>query len=155
MMQESSQAGANDSDYELEEEAVVHVEVAGVLQDDFSHHNQSQFHFVDLDSSRPLVQIGNQVFVGEYRDTIGTSVFFRSQQSGEDAPAVDPVFGHDQPARVDLVDTTNKKLLLKRVFLKPTEGEAAAAGEEALEDVQEDKTADDDDVRSDGGGSEL
>lgn len=147
MMQEKSQVGGNDSDYELEEEVVVHVEVAGVLQDDLSHHNQSQFHFVDIDSSRPLVQIGNQVFVGEYRDTIGTSVFFRLAEAG--AGAADPVFGHDQPARVAATDTTNKKLVLKRVFLKPKEGGEAAA--QTLED-DVDKTGDD--VRSDGG-SEL
>jgi len=144
MMQETSQDGANDSDYELEEEVVVHVEVAGVLQDDLSHHNHSQFHFVDIDSSRPLVQIGNQVFVGEYRDTIGTSVFFRDIQPGPGETPVDPVFGHEKLAKVEFVDTTNKKLVLKRVFLKPKEGVEAAS---TPEDVAKAEDKDVEDVR--------
>lgn len=147
MMQESSQVGGNDSDYELEEEVVVHVEVAGVLQDDLSHHNHSQFHFVDIDSSRPLVQIGNQVFVGEYRDTIGTSVFFRDIQPQVGETPVDPVFGHEKLAKVQFVDTTNKKLVLKRVFLKPKEGVEAT---EAPKNVSEADDKNVEDVKRDG-----
>ena len=73
-----------------------------------------QFQFVDIDSDKPLVRIGNQVFVGEWRDTLGSSVFF----SKTDEPsASDPVFGNKPGKCLHYEQKTAKKLVLKRVFL--------------------------------------
>jgi general transcription factor 3C polypeptide 6 len=121
MMQDVTNSGSteSDSDYELEGESLVHVEVAGVLQDDLAHHTATSFVFVDIDSNQPLVQVGNQVFVGEYRDTIGTSVFFH--KAPQPQASTDPVFGHKIGQQLTFLEKTNKKLVLKRVFLKPKE----------------------------------
>ena len=77
-----------------------------------------QFKFVEIASSQPVVQIGNQVFVGEYRDTVGTSSFFTAAPP---PPGTDPVFGQRPGLSVAFHEKTNKKLVLKRVFLKPKE----------------------------------
>lgn len=103
----------DDSDYEVESECLLHVEVSGLLQEDLSLH--SDIRFIQLDSDKPLVQVGNQIFEGEYEDTVGTSLFFSQTENTE---PVDPVFGHKVPYTTQFLDSTRKKLKLKRVFLK-------------------------------------
>ena len=58
--------------------------------------------------------IGGQAFVGEYEDTVGTSLFFRRADA---AAARDPVFGRQLASEVSFLAHTRKKLKLKRVFL--------------------------------------
>ena len=61
------------------------------------------------------MQVGNQVFEGEYEDTVGTSLFFSATENTEPA---DPVFGNKVPYNLTYLDSTRKKLKLKRVFLR-------------------------------------
>lgn len=106
----------SDSDYELEEETLLHVEVAGVLQEDLALSPDTPLRFIDLESARPLVQVGNQVFSGAYEHTVGTSLLFRQKENTE---PVDEVFGrHVVSTKVEYLASTQKKLKLKRVFLK-------------------------------------
>jgi len=105
---------ALDSDYETDEEQLVHVSVSGILQEDLSLLPRDQISFLDIASARPLVTIGSQAFVGEYEDAVGTSVFFKQ------SPATgvrDPVFGRHPATQVSYEEHTRKKLQLKRVFL--------------------------------------
>jgi len=81
---------------------------------DLSHLTTDQFSFLDIQSERPLVTIGNQVFVGEYQDTVGTSVFFTQS---ENTAARDQVFSRKPGIEVQYFSSTRKKLVLKRVFL--------------------------------------
>jgi len=105
----------DDSDYETEEECEVHVSVSGLgLQDDLATIPREQIAFLDVASARPLVTIGGQAFVGEYEDTVGTSLFFRRAAA---AAARDPVFGRQLASEVSFLAHTRKKLKLKRVFL--------------------------------------
>jgi len=105
----------SDSDYELEEETLLHVEVAGVLQEDLALTPDTPIRFIDLASANPLVQVGNQVFSGTYEDTVGTSLLFKQK---ENTDPVDDVFGRHVTTKVEYLDSTQKKLKLKRVFLK-------------------------------------
>lgn len=94
----------------------MHVEVSGLLQEDLQLQSSTQVRFLQLETDRPLVQVGNQVFVGEFQDTVGTSLFFSQTENTE---PVDPVFGRQINTKVEFLDSTRKKLKLKRVFLKP------------------------------------
>jgi general transcription factor 3C polypeptide 6 len=115
MMGDTAVAGhTEDSDYETDDECLIHVSVSGILQEDLSHLTSEQFSFLDIHSDRPLVTIGNQVFVGEYQDTVGTSVFFTQS---ENTTARDQVFSRKPGIEVKYFNSTRKKLVLKRVFL--------------------------------------
>jgi len=103
-----------DSDYETDDECLIHVSVSGILQEDLTHLTTDQFSFLDIHSDRPLVTIGNQVFVGEYQDTVGSSVFFTQS---ENTTARDQVFSRKPGIEVKYFNSTRKKLVLKRVFL--------------------------------------
>lgn len=103
-----------DSDYETDEECLVHVSVSGILQEDPALLPRDHFQFFDLQSDRPLVTIGGQAFVGTYEDTVGSSVFF---QRVPGATVRDAVFGRQPQDQVRYHATTRKKLHLKRVFL--------------------------------------
>lgn len=105
---------STDLDYETDEECLVHVAVSGILQEDLTHLTKDQFSFIDIDNQRPLVTIGNQAFIGQYQDSVGTSVFFKSSESV--APR-DAVFSREPVTQVKYLDSTRKKLVLKRVFL--------------------------------------
>lgn len=124
----AGQAPLQDSDYETDEECLVHVSVSGILQEDLSLLAPSQFSFIDISSSRPLVTIGGQAFVGDFQDTAGSSVFFSRDQVTEER---DQVFSRQPASKVKYLASTRKKLELKRVFLnkKPTgKTETTASG---------------------------
>ena len=76
--------------------------------------SRDQISFLDIASARPLVTIGSQAFVGEYEDSVGTSVFFKQSPA---KGARDPVFGRHPATQVSCLEHTRKKLQLKRVFL--------------------------------------
>ena len=100
--------------FQTDDECLIHVSVSGILQEDLSHLTTDQFSFLDIHSERPLVTIGNQVFVGEYQDTVGSSVFFTQC---ENTTARDQVFSRKPGIEVKYFNLTRKKLVLKRVFL--------------------------------------
>ena len=104
-----------DSDYETDEECLVHVSVSGILQEELSSISRDKFSFVDIQSSQPLVTIGGHVFVGTHEDTIGSSVFFTQSPNDRDH---DQVFSRKSPTQVSYLAATRKKLQLRRIFLK-------------------------------------
>ena len=97
----------SDSDYETDEECLV--QVSGILQHNLGQLTTDQFSFLDIQSDRPLVTIGNQVFVGEYQDTVGTSVFFTQ---AENTTPRDQVFSHKPGIEVKHLNSTRKKTCL-------------------------------------------
>jgi len=104
----------DETDYETDEETLVHVSVSGTLQEDLRNLKSSEFSFIDINSVKPLVVIGNQIFSGEYQDCVGTSVFFTQSDNNHQE---DKVFQRHCFKSVDYFDKTRKKLILKRVFL--------------------------------------
>ena len=77
------------------------------------------------------LQVGNQVFEGEYEDTVGTSLFFSATENTEPA---DPVFGNKVPYNLTYLDSTRKKLKLKRVFLKAKPSEAGESNQKTTKE---------------------
>ena len=123
---------------QTDDECLIHVSVSGILQEDLSHLTTDQFSFLDIQSERPLVTIGNQVFVGEYQDTVGTSVFFTQS---ENTAARDQVFSRKPGIEVQYFSSTRKKLVLKRVFLnkknKPVKEKAGKSDQSGDTETQE------------------
>lgn len=129
---EKSAQNSDDSDYETDEEALVHVTIAGTLQEDLTNIKASEFSFIDINTEKPLVVIGNQVFTGEFQDSVGTSVFF---QQADNFQREDKVFGRHCARTVDYFNLTRKKLVLKRVFLN----KKSKSGQETDESDQPDQ----------------
>jgi len=128
----------NDTDYESDEEALIHVSVSGTLQDDLRNLKSEDFSFLDVDSERPLVAIGNQVFEGEYVDCVGTSVFFTACERREPR---DKVFDkYSSTVSVQLSDTTRKRLVLKRVFLNKKNQDSQTTESSSKEDSAQSET---------------
>jgi general transcription factor 3C polypeptide 6 len=112
-------ATEDDSDgWETEEEQLVQVELSGFFQDDLSKNPKLHTKFVGLDTEQPVIQLGNQVFAGKYTETIGTTVYFKaSRTDSDDVDKADPVFDNKPTEPVEYFCKTDRKLLLKRVFL--------------------------------------
>lgn len=102
-------------EWEIDAEDLVHVEVTGIFQDN-NCLTPKLTNFIGLDSERPIVRLGAKVFFGQYVDSIGTSVFFVKDNNGQQP--VDPVFEKQVEEKLKYGYKTNKKLVLKRVFLK-------------------------------------
>ena len=60
----------------------VHVTIAGTLQEDLTNIKASEFSFIDINTEKPLVVIGNQVFTGEFQ--VGDFVLDRNNQTKTD-----------------------------------------------------------------------
>lgn len=106
----------SESEWETDEEELVHVELSGIFQDDLLKKPEVITKFVGLDTKEPIVQLGNQVFAGSYTEVVGTSVFFQVEDVDED-DEVDPVFGKPSDQKLRYLCKSGKKLVLKRVFL--------------------------------------
>lgn len=112
---ERNVSSEDDDDWETDEEQLVHVELSGFLQQGELGRPGLVTKFIGIEGPEPIVQLGSQVFAGKYVDTRGTSVFLKASPKTSDP---DPVFSPAPDQEVEFFCKTNKKLLLKRVFLK-------------------------------------
>ncbi|XP_028307223.1 general transcription factor 3C polypeptide 6 isoform X2 [Gouania willdenowi] len=107
-------------DDEWEEELVV-VELAGIINNDFSSKYFNTCKILDIDSEKPMMQVGQYVFAGEYEDTLGTCVLFEEiPKKGK--PNSSP--------NLKYMCHTAKKLVMQRVFLtekKTTESDTGSS----------------------------
>ncbi|KAK2917909.1 hypothetical protein Q8A73_004655 [Channa argus] len=89
-----------------EEEQLVVVELAGVINNDLVSKCRGTCKILDIDSEKPMMQIGQYVFAGEYEDALGTCVLFEE----------DP---HRAASGSELkyMCHTVKKLMMQRIFL--------------------------------------
>lgn len=134
----SSVEDDQEDDWETDDEQLVHVELSGIFQDDLKKNPELLTKFVGIETDQPIVQLGNQVFAGKYEDVVGTTVFFKSvpvnseEQDPDDPNNPDPVFDSVGDSKVEYFCKTEKKLLLKRVFLnKKDEPDSPPASREA------------------------
>jgi len=107
-----------DSEWETDEEGeqLLQVELSGIFQDDLTKNPNSEAKFIGLDTRQPIVQLGDQVFAGKYKETVGMSVFFKvNEYNGEICD--DPVFSKRPNESLEYHSQTGRKLTLKRVFL--------------------------------------
>lgn len=103
----------DDSDYE-EEESLVLVELSGIMETDLVS-RVKDCKILGIDTEKPLLQLDNYIFQGEYEDTMGTCMLFE-EKSLPDAAG----FSDEPPKELDFQYLTNKKLSMQRVFIKKT-----------------------------------
>lgn len=96
-----------DDEWECEEQLVV-VELSGIINNEHLSKCRSTCKILDIDSERPMMQVGQYVFAGEYEDTLGTCVLFEEvPQKGKASDSPD----------LKYMCHTMKKLTMQRVFL--------------------------------------
>ncbi|KAM3870586.1 general transcription factor 3C polypeptide 6 [Diretmus argenteus] len=100
-----------------EEEQLVVVELSGGIDNDFLSKCCGTCKIVDVDSEKPMMQVGQYVFAGEYEDTVGTCVLF------EEGPLSGDI---DDCPELKYKCHTTKKLMMQRIFLsEKKEGETS------------------------------
>lgn len=110
-----------DDEWEEEEQLVV-VELSGIINNDFLTKCRGTCKILDIDSEKPMMQVGQYVFAGEYEDALGTCVLFEEGQ---------PKAGkaNDGPELKYMCHTV-KKLMMQRVFLtEKKEGETSTGND--------------------------
>lgn len=108
-----------DDEWEEEEQLVV-VELSGIINNDFLSKCQKTCKILDIDSEKPLMQVGRYVFAGEYEDALGTCVLFEEEQGIE----------ADNP-ELKYKCHTVKRLMMQRTFL--TEKKAGETSPENID----------------------
>lgn len=103
------------SEEEEEEEYLVHVEFDSLLDSDTFEDPNLFFKVIGIDSEKPILQIGDQVFTGTYNDIPGTSLFF---EEDENKVEDDAVFAKTAERTLKYKYKTRKSLVMRRVFIK-------------------------------------
>ncbi|XP_030281976.1 general transcription factor 3C polypeptide 6 isoform X2 [Sparus aurata] len=113
-----------DDEWEEEEQLVV-VELSGIINNDFLSKCRGTCKILDIDSEKPMMQVGQYVFAGEYEDTLGTCVLFEEgPKKGKE--------GSDPELKYTC--HTTKKLMMQRIFLtEKKEGEISTGSDETGE----------------------
>ncbi|XP_020487025.2 general transcription factor 3C polypeptide 6 [Labrus bergylta] len=106
-----------------EEEQLVVVELSGIIDNDFLTKTRGTCKILDIDSEKPMIQVGQYVFAGEYEDTLGSCVLFEEgPQKGQ----------ADSGPELKYMCHTVKKLMMQRVFLtEKKEVETSAGGSDS------------------------
>uniref|UniRef100_A0A1A8L4B6 General transcription factor IIIC, polypeptide 6, alpha n=2 Tax=Nothobranchius TaxID=28779 RepID=A0A1A8L4B6_9TELE len=103
-----------------EEEQLVVMELSGIIHNDFLSKCQSTCKILDIDSERPMMQVGPYLFAGEYEDAFGTCVAF------EEVPRKGKA---NSGPELKYLCHTMKKLSMQRIFLsEKKDGETITAG---------------------------
>ncbi|CAL8296654.1 unnamed protein product [Boreogadus saida] len=97
-----------DDEWEEEEQLVV-VELAGVISNDFLSKCRGTCNILDIDSDKPMMQVGPYVFVGEYEDALGTCVLFEEGSPNGDTK--------ESAGDLKYNGHTVKRLKMQRIFL--------------------------------------
>ncbi|XP_015921072.2 uro-adherence factor A isoform X1 [Parasteatoda tepidariorum] len=96
----------SDSEYEVEE-AVVLVELNGIIDSNFLFQEDIPCKILGIDSENPILQLGQYTFAGEYEDTLGTVVAYEPDESQ-----------NEEEKKYKFTAKTDKKLVMKRVFVQ-------------------------------------
>ncbi|CAK6951150.1 general transcription factor 3C polypeptide 6 isoform X1 [Scomber scombrus] len=108
-----------DDEWEEEEQLVV-VELSGIINNDFLSKCRTTCKILDIDSDKPMMQVGQYVFAGEYEDALGTTVLFEEEPHKGKA---------DSGPELKYMCHTVKKLMMQRMFLtEKKESETNTAG---------------------------
>lgn len=105
----------DDDEWEEEEQLVV-VELTGIINTDFMSKCQGTCKILDIDSEKPIMQVGQYWFAGEYEDAMGTCVLFEEGPQKESGPTL------------KYKCHTHRKLLMQRIFLTEKKEEERTSG---------------------------
>ncbi|XP_046578116.1 general transcription factor 3C polypeptide 6-like isoform X2 [Haliotis rubra] len=93
------------------EETLVVAELSGLIDSETLKKDNLKCEVLGIDTDRPVLQIENYVFAGEYEDAIGTAMIFKGIPADPSAPDSDL-------KDLEYVCSTRKKLVMKRAFLQ-------------------------------------
>lgn len=118
----------NSDENEVQEE-IVFVELNGLVDQDWSHAAGQVCKIVGIDSDEPILQLGRNVFSGEYKDSLGTKVLFErnSKTSAENS-------SNSETAVLDYAMCVNKVLQMQRVFLTENESQPSSTTSNTVPD---------------------
>ena len=112
---------------EEEEEMTFVVELSGILDADLLNKVKGNCKVLGIDTDKPLLQLDQYTFTGEYEDTLGTCLLFEEKDKSEASQLRETrqnilhhLLGEDSMnTTVDLEFSglVNKKLVMKRAFL--------------------------------------
>nr|XP_014275992.1 general transcription factor 3C polypeptide 6-like [Halyomorpha halys] len=100
------------------EELLVHLDI-NTENEDVIFSSDQELKIVGLESQEPILQLGNQVYQGEWRDTVGTHLFFEEVQGNNENP--DPTCSENHETTLSYCFKTDKVLQMSEIFLKPRE----------------------------------
>ena len=129
----------SDSEYE-EEETMILIELHGVIDSEiFTRDRFEKFAILGIDTEKPILQVENFVFTGEYEDTMGTALIL--EEDDKKVKKCDPVFCKKPPKKLNYVCKSNKNLIMKRVFVTQKSDELKTVSKEALDTESENSTS--------------
>ncbi|XP_049943673.1 general transcription factor 3C polypeptide 6-like [Schistocerca serialis cubense] len=122
------ESSEQDDEYE-EEEILVELKFeGGNLHEPLLNQKGVHFKLIGATTAKPVLQLGEQIFAGQYVDAMGTTIIFEEDES---MPYYDPVFSTNPESPLRYYASTRKCLVMSRIFIKEKkEGEEAQGGEE-------------------------
>lgn len=101
----------------VEETQHLLVEFAGNTGSDALNQENFSISILGIDSDRPIITIGNQLYEGKFCDTIGTELYFTESDGGQPS---DAFFDNKLDKKLEFLSKTNTKLVVSRAFAKPS-----------------------------------
>ncbi|XP_006840049.1 PREDICTED: general transcription factor 3C polypeptide 6 [Chrysochloris asiatica] len=115
-------------EWEEEEEQLVLVELSGIIDSDFLSKCENNCKILGIDTERPIMQVDNYVFAGEYEDTLGTCVIFE-----EDVEEHVDAEGNNKTVLKYKCHTMKKLSMTRTLLTEKKEGEETIGGVEWLQ----------------------
>ncbi|XP_075410782.1 general transcription factor 3C polypeptide 6 isoform X1 [Tenrec ecaudatus] len=114
-------------EWEEEEEQLVLVELSGIIDSDFLSKCENKCKILGIDTEKPIMQVDNYVFAGEYEDTLGTCVIF--EEDGEEHVDAE---GNNKTMLKYKCHTMKKLNMTRTLLTEKKEGEENIGGVEWL-----------------------
>ncbi|XP_008704439.2 general transcription factor 3C polypeptide 6 [Ursus americanus] len=112
---------------EEEAEQLVLVELSGILDSDFLSKCENKCKILGIDTERPILQVDNYVFAGEYEDTLGTCAIFEENVEHGDTE------GSNKTVLKYTCHTMKKLSMTRTLLTEKKEGEESIGGVEWLQ----------------------
>ncbi|XP_005002279.1 general transcription factor 3C polypeptide 6 [Cavia porcellus] len=112
---------------EEEAEQFVLVELSGIIDSDFLSKCENKCKILGIDTERPILQLDNYVFAGEYEDTLGTCVIFEENVEHVDTE------GNSKTVLKYKCHTMKKLSMTRTLLTEKKEGEESTGGVEWLQ----------------------
>ncbi|ELW64933.1 General transcription factor 3C polypeptide 6 [Tupaia chinensis] len=111
-----------DDDKEEEEEHMVLVALSVIIDSDFLSKCENKCRILGIDTERPILQVDNYVFAGEYEDSLGTCVIFEENVEHVDAE------GNNKTVLKYKCHTMKKLSMTRTLLTEKKEGEENIGG---------------------------
>ncbi|EFB28039.1 hypothetical protein PANDA_017387, partial [Ailuropoda melanoleuca] len=112
---------------EEEAEQLVLVELSGIIDSDFLSKCENKCKILGIDTERPILQVDNYVFAGEYEDTLGTCAIFEENVEHGDTE------GSNKTVLKYTCHTMKKLSMTRTLLTEKKEGEESIGGVEWLQ----------------------